>query len=140
MRQDSDGSSLVVVRTEIGARLLEAASIAGVVARHAISLDDVLVSQKGMLSFKQNYEAFQAALRGAKPQQPAPVYRYGWEDGGPMPLALRWYARLAYFSNNKRNARRWMRILLVVVQALLARYIKRSVVQLTDHDHENYFF
>lgn len=134
-RGDKEGSSIAVVRSERAARLLDAAIRAGVIECREVGDDEVLISQKGMLTFKQNYSAFTAAAgsRGA------PVYRYGWAEGATPPRALRWYARLAYLAHDLGRRKTWLRLPLVVAQGLLARYIKRRVIILTDHDGDNYF-
>ncbi|MCP5352410.1 MAG: Coenzyme F420 hydrogenase/dehydrogenase, beta subunit C-terminal domain [Chromatiales bacterium] len=136
-RGDRDGASLAVVRTERGARLFAAALDAGLIRARRADDDEVVVSQKGMLTFKQNYEAFNDALRDRG--RGSPDYRYRWAGDRPPPRSLRWYARLAYWVHSRGRRQTWLRVPMVVVQGLLARHIKRRVVRLTPRDDDNYF-
>jgi coenzyme F420 hydrogenase subunit beta len=139
-REDRVGKTLVITRSSKGLALLKDALSAGLVECTPLEPDLAVVSQKGMLTFKQNYLAFNRViglLRGRR----TPKYRYSWSDRASVPWSLHVYTLTAYLNYlvGRHINVRWLRIPLSILQGLTARIIKQYFVRLTTRDGENYF-
>ncbi len=137
---DVHGKTLIVVRTSKAHELLNRAVSAGVVSIREISREDVIVAQKGMLIYKQNFQAFNTAVKRLG-QKRVPRYNYAWRESDKTPVSIKLYAVLAYitFLLGKHITSRWLRIFLMTVQSVFGRIIKKYIIHLTDKDHDNYF-
>jgi coenzyme F420 hydrogenase subunit beta len=137
---ERDGKTLIVTRNEKALRLLMAAEAAGVVKLARLDNELAVVSQKSMLTFKQNYRVFSRII-GLITGRRTPRYEYKWLKNDRTPRALYAYALASYLCHlvARRTDSKYLRIPLATIRGLIARFTKDYLVRLTPRDRENYF-
>ena len=140
LKEETLGKTMVVVRTSKARDLLEQAQSAGVIRFKEVSDWEVMVAQKGMLMYKQNFQAFfpPVKLLGRKL---TPQFNYIWQGKEKIPTSIRVYAYVSYtnYLIGKKFPWPWLRFFLTSLQSLVGRIIKKRFFYLTDRDQDNYF-
>lgn len=137
---ETRGKTLIITRTRRASDLLDAAQSAGIIDLEQIDNELAVVSQKSMLTFKQNYRVFNRIIALATGRR-TPNYNYKWLTDDRSPRAIYMYALISYFCHMvaRRTDSKYVRVPLAILRGIVARAIKDHVVRLTSRDGENYF-
>lgn len=139
-KAETIGKTIIITRTNKAADLLADAQKAEVLKLEKIDNDLVVVSQKSMLTFKQNYRIINriiALITGKR----TPRYNYKWLSNDKSPRIIYLYALSSYMCHlvARKTGSKYVRVPLIVFRGVIARFIKDRVVKLTSRDNENYF-
>jgi len=139
-RDDKAGKTLIICRSAVGAALIAAAERAGVIETAPLDPALAVVSQKGMLTFKQNFLAFNRVV-ALVTRRRTPRYTYGWSENERVHWSIHVYTLVSYVNHlvGLHANRRWLRLPLSILQGAIARIIKKHFVRLTRYDDQNYF-
>jgi len=139
-RGDKLGKTLVVCRSALGASLIESAENSGLIQTSPLSPELAVASQKGMLTFKQNFLAFNRVI-ALFTRRRTPRYNYSWMAQDKVHWSIHAYTLVSYVNHlvGRHANRRWLRMPLSILQGAIARTIKKHFVRLTPHDEENFF-
>lgn len=139
-RDDKAGKTLVICRSEIGAELISAAVHAGVIETAPLAPALAVASQKGMLTFKQNYLAFNRVV-SLITRRRTPQYTYDWAQRETVHWSIHVYTFVSYVNHlvGLHANSRWLRMPLSMLQGAIARLVKKRYVTLTPYDDQNYF-